>query len=182
MLPIIIVSLLYGLTLLVQVFALPLIPMKQSQWYSIPATFEFVLPPAIGTLAFGYIIYAYGNNMKRWAYAIHGIIIGILLVIPITLLVIWFMIEYWIVCPRSTPFYCTNGMTSDLALGYQIFVWVTVIQMFILWVEVALFAIAARMWRKLYSLTAFQLIRLDDLLYNEPQYQSYLVTIGQKKE
>ena len=181
-LPMTIISLLYGLTVLVQIIALPLIPLTVDQWFKNFASYTIFLPPAIGVLVFGYMIYAYLHNLKRWAYTFHTLVVGIWTIL-MTILWAWIWIEFFWYCPANTPLYCTNGITSDLALGYEIFAIVTLIQVPLLWIELFIYGRATRYWKVLYRATSFTGTQLARLIYMDPAFSDrYAITIGQQKK
>jgi len=181
-LPMTIVSLLYGLTVLVQIIALPLIPLAVDQWFKNFASYTIFLPPALGVLVFGYMIYAYLHNLKRWAYTFHTLVVGIWTIL-MSILWVWIWIEFFWYCPANTPLYCTNGVTAELALGYEIFAIVTLIQVPILWIELFIYGRATRYWKVLYRATSFTGTELARLIYNDEAFsRRYLITIGDQKQ
>ena len=180
-LPMTLISLLYGLTILVQIFALPIIPVPVADAYRVWGTYETVLPPGLGMLVFGYMIYAYLHNLKRWAFTFHTIIVGFWTFL-MTLLWFWLWAERFWYCPNETPIWCTNGITSEIALGYEIFLWVTIIQVPLLWIELFIYASANRYWRVLYRATSFTGSNLASIVYNNPAFQDrFLITIGDEQ-
>ena len=180
-LPMTIISLLYGLTVLVQIIALPLIPLAVDQWFKNFASYTIFLPPAIGVLVFGYMIYAYLHNLKRWAYTFHTLVVGIWTIL-MSILWVWIWIEFFWYCPTNTPLHCTNGITSELALGYEIYAIVTLIQVPLLWIELFIYGRATRYWKVLYRATSFTGTQLARLIYMDPAFSDrYAITIGQEK-
>ena len=180
-LPMTIVSLLYGITVLVQIVALPLVPILAADWYLTFPSYRIFLPPAMGLFLFGYIIYAYLHLLKSWAYTVHKVLVGVWSV-AMTVLWVWLWLEMFWYCPTYTPTYCTNGITSTLDGGYLIYAIATLIQAPVLWIELVIYGRALYYWRVLYRATGLTGTNLASLIYGNPRWSDrYAVTIGKQK-
>jgi len=179
-LPMFVLALLYIITIVVQIIALPLITIAPGDWYSSFSGYRILLPPLFGVPIAGFIIYAYSHNLKRWTYNIHLAVVGFWTLI-LTIYAIWLLLELLWYCPQFMPTYCTNGVTSSLGFGYLLHAIATLIQVPILWIELWVFRRALRYWRVLYRSTSFTATDLSALIHNNPAYaQRYLVSIGSK--
>lgn len=180
-LPMFVLALLYIITIMVQIIALPLITIDPGDWYIGFAGYRILLPPLFGVPIAGYIVYAYSHNLKRWTYTIHLAVVGLWTLI-LTIYAIWLWIELLWYCPTNMPTYCTNGVTSELGFGYLLHAIATKVQVLILFIELWVFRRAQRYWRVLYRATSFTATDLSATILKQQSYSArYLVSIGAKK-